>query len=229
MLKKKKLVITGSEGLIGKKLVKYFKTKYEVIPLDIQLGHDLTDEEFVKKWFKANKHIYGVILCHAYNPIPKKNTKPVSPIEVPLDEIREFLNVNTVSLFSISRQFIKNNKGGVIITIGSIYGTRAPKHHIYKDFVKHIGYSISKAGMTMMSKYLATYYAPHFRINTVVLGGIADPKQEASFVKNYSDNTPLKRLMDIGEIIPVFELLLNKKSTSITGTEIYVDGGWTAW
>lgn len=229
MPRKKKLVITGSEGLIGKKLVKHFKKKYEVIPLDLQLGHDLTDEEFVKAWFKKNKYLYGLILCHAYNPVPEKNAKPVSPIDVPLEEVREFFNVNTASVYSLSRQFIKNNKKGVIITVGSIYGTRAPKHHIYKDFVKHIGYSISKAGMTMMSKYLATYYAPHFRINTVVLGGIADPKQEASFVKNYSANTPMKRLMDTKEILPVFELLLHEKSTSITGTEIYVDGGWTAW
>lgn len=228
-MSKKKLVITGSEGLIGKKLMAHFGKTYRVIPLDIQLGHDLTDEEFVKKWFKSNKNLYGVILCHAYNPVPKKGSKPIAPTDVPLEEIREYLNVNTISAYSICRQFIKNNKKGVIITVGSIYGTRAPKHHIYKDFVKHIGYSISKAGMSMMSKYLATYYAPDVRINTVVLGGVSDPKQEAQFVKNYSANVPLKRLINIEEVIPVFELLLNEKSTSITGTEIYVDGGWTAW
>lgn len=229
MSRKKRLVITGSEGLIGKKLVQHFRKIYEVIPLDLQLGHVLTDEQFVKSWFESNKNLYGVIICHAFNPMPTKNSRPVTPIDVPLQEIREYFEVNTVSAFNICRQFIKNNKKGVIITLGSIYGTRSPRHYIYKDYVKHIGYSISKAGMTMMSKYLATYYAPDIRMNTVILGGVSDPKQEAQFVKNYSANVPFKRLIDIEEIIPVFELLLNEKSTSITGTEIYVDGGWTAW
>ena len=48
----KKIVITGGEGLIGKKLKEYFSQKYEIISLDISLGHDLTDNTFVNKFFK---------------------------------------------------------------------------------------------------------------------------------------------------------------------------------
>ena len=80
----------------------------------------------------------------------------------------------------------------------------------------------------MLSKYLATYYK-NFNINTVVLGGVRDERQEDEFVKNYSSNTPAGRLMNINEVPPVFDFLLNEKSTYVTGTEIEVDGGWNAW
>ena len=48
----KKIVITGSKGLIGTELCKFFKKKYRVLELDLKLGNDLSDEKFVKKWFK---------------------------------------------------------------------------------------------------------------------------------------------------------------------------------
>ena len=56
MVEQSDITITGSEGLIGSALCKYFKSKNRIIKkLDIKLGHDLTDEDFVKKWFKENK------------------------------------------------------------------------------------------------------------------------------------------------------------------------------
>ena len=52
---KLKIIITGSEGLLGNKISKYLEKHYEIIKLDLRLGHDLTDESFVKKWFLENK------------------------------------------------------------------------------------------------------------------------------------------------------------------------------
>ncbi|MBI2100035.1 MAG: SDR family oxidoreductase [Candidatus Vogelbacteria bacterium] len=229
MLPKKRLVITGSEGLIGTKLVEYFSPHYEVLRLDLQLGHDFTDEPFVAQWFKENRNLYGIIICHAHNPIAAANTSKIEPIDMPLEELRDFLEVNTVSAFNVCRHFIKNNKTGVIINISSLYGSVSPKHMLYTDFTKPIGYSISKAGVVIMSKYLATYYAPDIRINTVVLGGVAGRVYDQGFVDKYSAHTPMKRLMNLDEVPPVFEFLLNEKSSYVTGAEFYVDGGWTAW
>ncbi len=226
---KKRLVITGSEGLIGKRLVEHFKDAYEVLPLDRTLGHDLSDEVFVAKWFGEHADLYGMIVCHAYNPVPTVGAKKIEPTDVPLSEVRDYMEVNAISVFSVCRQFIKNNPKGSIVNVSSIYGVASPKHAIYKDFVKHIGYSMSKASVIIMSKYLAAYYAPAVRVNTVVFGGIADPKQDPEFVSQYSANTPIKRMMHLDETISAFEFLLNEKSSYVTGTEIYVDGGWTAW
>ena len=98
---KKKLVITGSEGLIGTKLKKHFKNTFDILCLDKQLGNDLTDEKYVENWFKQNKNLYGMIVCHAYNPLPLKETKKVEPTEVSLAEIREYMEVNVVSAFNV--------------------------------------------------------------------------------------------------------------------------------
>ena len=87
MSSKKRIVVTGSEGLIGSKICEHFSNDYEVLRLDLSLGHDLTDENFVKEWFSNNKNLYGMIVCHAYNPLPLENTTKVETIDVSLDEI----------------------------------------------------------------------------------------------------------------------------------------------
>ena len=224
----KKIVITGSEGLIGTKLKEYFHNKFEILNLDISLGHDLTDENFVKDFFKKNKNLYGLIVLHAYNPLPLKNTTKIEPVDFDLNEIKDYLNVNVISAFDVCRNFIKNNKNGKIINVSSLYGEVAPKHHIYDNFTKHIGYSLSKSSVVMMTKYLATYY-PNFNINTVILGGVYQEEFDKNFVKKYNENTPIKRMMNINEVTSCFDFLLKKESSYITGTEIKVDGGWTAW
>ena len=69
----------------------------------------------------------------------------------------------------------------------------------------------------------------YLRINTIIFGGLEDEKQDANFVKKYSENVPMKRLMKSEEIFSVFDFLLDVKNTYTTGTEIIVDGGWTSW
>ena len=49
-----KIIVTGSEGLLGKEIVKHLEKNYDVLKLDLVLGHDLSDENFVKKWIKKN-------------------------------------------------------------------------------------------------------------------------------------------------------------------------------
>lgn len=224
---KKKIVITGSEGQIGQYLLSYFD-QYEIIPLDIALGHDLEDSTFVEHFFKNNKHIYAIILLHAYNPKPLQDAKKVEPIDVAVSEIKQYMDVNVVSIFDMCRNYIKNNEEGRIINVSSLYGEVAPKHYIYDNFTKHIGYSLSKSSVIMLTKYLATYY-PKFSINTVIFGGIYQTGLEESFVNKYSQHTPKQRMMNLSEVTSCFDFLLDENSTYITGTEIKVDGGWTAW
>lgn len=224
----KKIVITGSKGLIGRKLTSHYRNLYDIEELDLALGHDLTDEKFVNEWFSLNKNIYATIICHAFNPVPHQHSKKIEPVDFSLKEIRDFMETNLISAYNICRNVIKNNDCGRIINISSIYGIKSPKHFIYKDFTKHIGYSLSKGSVIMLTKYLATYYKS-FNINTIVLGGIKTPQQDETFINNYSHNVPKGRLMDENELTSVFDFLLNEKSTYISGTEIQVDGGWGSW
>ncbi len=230
--KLRRLVITGSEGLIGRQLCRHFGGRFEILKLDLALGYDLTDENFVGEWFRKNKNLYGMIIGHAYNapvPLARVENKKIEPHQMSLDEVRRYFEVNSISPLNLCRHFVKNNKKGVIINISSIYGTVAPRHYIYKDFVKSIGYPMSKAALNMMTKYLATYYAPKFRFNTIVFGGVAAGKQDPQFVAEYSKHTPMRRLLNIDEVSSVFDFLLDERSSYVTGTEVFVDGGWTAW
>lgn len=227
-----RLVITGSEGLIGRELCKHFADRFDVLKLDLTLGHNLADGAFVEEWFKKNRNLYSMIICHAYNPVASSanaKSRKVEPLDVPLRELRSYFEVNSISAFNVCRHFIRNNTGGIIINISSLYGTVAPHHKIYKDFVKPIGYSMSKAALNIMTKYLATYYAPNFRLNTVILGGVPAGKLNSSFVAEYSRHAPMGRMMAIDEVASVFDFLLDEKSSYMTGAEIFVDGGWTAW
>ena len=105
----KKIVITGSEGLIGSKLQISLIKNFEVIPLDKSLGHDLTDSSFVKSFFEDNKDIYGLIVLHAYNPKPIKNSLKIEPINFKLNELRDYMEVNVISAFNVISNFRRQN------------------------------------------------------------------------------------------------------------------------
>ena len=108
-----KVVITGSEGLIGKQLVKDLSIKYEILKLDLKLGHDLNDEKFISDFFKKNKPIYGLIICHGLN--PQKNAKfDNNPLTLKTNSINQYFENNLLSPFNLCRYFIKNNKKGKI-------------------------------------------------------------------------------------------------------------------
>ena len=52
-----KIVITGSEGLIGRQLVRDLSSKYEICKLDLKLGHDLNSEKFISNFFSKKKYM----------------------------------------------------------------------------------------------------------------------------------------------------------------------------
>ena len=80
-----------------------------------------------------------------------------------------------------------------------------------------------------MTKYLATYYAPDYRFNAVVLGGVYDKRFDNSFIMNYNNHTPFKRMMNVEEVTGIFKYLIGEDSSYTTGGVFVVDGGWTAW
>ena len=83
------------------------------------------------------------------------------------------------------------------------------------------------------SKYLATYLAPRVRGNVIVPGGIIPSKGvealNRTFLKNYSDMTPMGRLMDKKELIGAILYLSSDVSSYSTGSVLTVDDGWNAW
>ena len=225
----RKIIVAGSEGFLGQSISKSFEDKgNEVIKLDLKLGHDFTKENQVKSLMQSNKDAFTLITPFALNPLPGETSYDI--FNMPLDLVDSYLRVNLLSLFSVCREFAAVcPKGSSIINFSSTYGVSSPKHFIYPEgFVKNIGYTMSKAGVIGMSKYLAAYLAPNIRVNTVVPGGVRadfDP----IFIENYSKMTPMERMMEKKEILGAIHYLASDDASYTTGSQLTVDGGWGAW
>ena len=228
-MKNKKIIIAGSEGLLGNEIAKYFERNgSEVVRIDIKLGHDLSNEKIVKSLMKDNKSASVLITPFALNPQP--NEASYDLFNMPLESLEKYLRVNLLSLFSVCREFAKVcPENSSIINFSSTYGILSPKHFIYsEDYTKHIGYTITKSGVIGLTMYLATYLVPMIRVNAIVPGGTIN-NQDQEFIRKYSELTPMKRMMQKEEIIGLVKYLASDDSSYTTGSILKVDGGWSAW
>lgn len=226
----KKIIITGSEGLIGKKLVQKLQVlnDYKILPIDKDLGHDLTDEAEVKNIMKDNNDAEYLVNLFAINDHVEKGKENPSLFEISLDSLRTYFEINLTALFSVCRAFSKHTiSPKSIINFSSLYGVRSPKKFLYNNTEKHIGYTISKHGVIGLTKHLSTHLHPT-RVNCLVPGGVIHD-QDPDFIKNYSKNVPLKRMMNPDELAGIVKLLCSEESSYINGAAIPIDGGWTAW
>jgi len=229
----KKVIITGSEGLLGKEISKYLELiGNTIIRCDLQLGHDLTDEQFVKEFFKINE-ADCLINLYAVNPHVDSKDCSTNMFDITLDSLNLYLQVNLLSLFSVCREFARNNKKGAIINFSSTYGIVSPNPALYEEGKeKHVGYCVSKSGVAQLTRYLAVHLAPDIRVNCVVPGGVTfKPTNEQSkkFIELYKDKTPMKRMMNRDELNGIVEYLCSDKSSYATGATFNIDGGWTVW
>ncbi len=127
-------------------------------------------------------------------------------------------------------QVMRRQKNGVIINLGSIYGTSAPRFEIYEGttMTMPVEYAAIKGGIVNLNKYLASYLGKHnIRVNCISPGGVFD-RQPESFVKRYSEKVPLGgRMANPDDLTGALVFLLSDAAKYITGQNIVVDGGWT--
>ena len=222
-----KIIVTGSEGLLGKEITLHLKKEHEVITHDLVLGHDLTDENFVEDWFSKNK-ADCLVNCFAMNDHVEEGKTRGTIFDVSLESFKKFLDVNLTSLFSVCRQFAKNNDEGTIVNFSASTGIVSARPDLYNGGHKHPAYSISKAGVINLTKFLATHLAPRIRVNCIAPGGV-EFDQDDEFKKAYSELTPMKRMMKKDELNKLVEFLCTSDSSYVTGSTMVVDGGWTIW
>lgn len=222
-----KIIVTGSEGLLGKEISRYLEKTNKVQRLDLALGHDLTDEMFVKKWFKQNR-ADALVNCFALNDHVEKGQKRGTLFDTSLESFSKFMEINLIALFSVCREYARNNKKGSIVNFSASTGIVSARPDLYDGGHKHIGYSVSKAGVINMTKFLSTHLAPKIRVNCVAPGGV-EFDQDKEFIKKYSNLTPLKRMMKKSELNGLIEYLVGAKSSYVTGATFVIDGGWTTW
>lgn len=168
----------------------------------------------------------------------KKGITPGAFEDYPLDLWNSALNVNLTGLFLMTQACVKpmieQGKKGSIINICSTYGLNGPDQRIYvkegqRVAFKPVYYTVTKAGVMGFTKYLAAYYAgTEIRVNALTPGGVFN-NHEDYFVKNYSAKTILGRMAKKDEMNGALLFLASDASSYMTGNNVVVDGGWTAW
>ncbi len=256
LLKGKVALVTGGGGLIGPKFVEaLLEAGARVVLADRDETRgtrivsllskrfpkkvsfhfvDVTDEASVTElvWDTQKRFKRIDVLVNAAMAVGEGFNKPVE--EYSWDKWNEVMQVNAGGAFLCSKAVapvMKKNRGGAIINIGSIYGVVGADQRIYGDsgINSPAAYAASKGAVINLTRYLAVYWAKQgIRVNSISPGGVYND-HEPGFLKKYSDRTPLGRMLDKSELKGALVYLASPASSYVTGHNLMVDGGWTAW
>jgi NAD(P)-dependent dehydrogenase (short-subunit alcohol dehydrogenase family) len=243
-------VVTGGAGLIGWEIAKglgEFGAKIYIADTDGKKAEeqikdtgmrficlDIASEDSVEKAFNELIKCEGKIDILVNSAYPRTGDWGLKLENIPFDSWKENVNSHLGGYFlccRIAAEQMKQQGGGVIINLASTYGVVAPDFSIYDgmDMTMPVAYSAIKGGIITFTKYLATYYAKYnVRVNSISPGGVFD-NQPPSFVERYSKKTPLGRMARTDEIVCGVIYLASEASSYVTGHNLIIDGGWTAW
>ncbi len=213
-------------------------------PDALALKTDVADPESVGRMVNETLHRFGRVDILVNNAAldPKFDAEHAGEHsqrfeDLPLQEWQRVLEVNVTGMFlcaqAVARPMLEADRG-VIVNISSTYGLVGPDQRIYQrpdqpEQFKPVTYSVSKAAALGLTRYLAAYFTnTGIRVNALTPGGVfADHEEE--FVRNYSAKAILGRMAEREEISMALLFLVSDASSYMTGANLVVDGGWTAW
>jgi len=205
---------------------------------------DVTDKDSVERmiertlgtWHHIDILVNSAALDPKFDPAHREDARNAFE-DYPLEAWEREIQVNLTGVFlcsqGVARPMLRQGRG-VIVNVCSIYGMVGPDQRIYQRpshpaQFKPASYSVSKAGLLGLTRYLATYFAgKDIRVNALTPGGVfADHAPE--FVEKYSARTVLGRMARRDEMNAALLFLASDASSYMTGANLVVDGGWTAW
>jgi NAD(P)-dependent dehydrogenase (short-subunit alcohol dehydrogenase family) len=173
-----------------------------------------------------------------------------SPPDAPAEEVGPFeeypeasfdavMDVNVKGTFLCCQAVGKAMAGqgrGSIVNVSSVYGLLSPVQDLYafrrdrgETFVKPVAYSVAKSAILNLTRYLATYWAKDgVRVNTLTLSGVWND-QPQEFLEAFAARSPMGRMLDAREALGAVVFLASDASSYVTGSNVVVDGGWSAW
>lgn len=253
MLNNKVIIVTGGSGLLGssfcnviadnnamvviadlnferaEKIAKEIRTRgkrAEAISLDI------TDKISITKMIATVHKTYQKIDAVVNNAYPK-NLKYGQNIEdVTYTDFCENSNMHLGGYFLVAQQlalYFRENGGGNILNMSSIYGSLAPRFGLYKDttMTMPVEYAAIKSAINHLTRYFAQYFkSDGIRCNTLSPGGIFD-NQPSVFLDSYNSRCGLKGMLDMEDISGPLIFLLSDASKYVTGQNLIVDDGFS--
>ncbi len=143
------------------------------------------------------------------------------------------MDVNVTSFFTMVRELaglLHASGHASVVAISSIYGMVGPDMRLYEglDMANPAAYAASKGGLIQLCRHLATVLAPNIRVNSISPGGIARAQPDL-FQQRYIERTPLRRMATEEDLIGALGFLASDLSSYVTGINLPIDGGWTAW
>jgi len=181
----------------------------------------------------------GLVNAAALDSPPDSPPEENGPFETyPEASFDRIMEVNVKGTFLCCQVFggaMAERGRGSIVNIASIYGMVSPDQSLYQYrrdrgevFFKPVAYSASKSALYNLTRYLAGYWgAKGVRVNTLTLGGVYN-NQDPAFLECYQAKVPLGRMADAEEYNGVVQFLLSDAASYVTGSNVVVDGGFTA-
>ena len=258
-LSNRTIILTGGAGLLGsqyadglsqaganliladinyagcKNIAKQLEKKYQNSILPIKL--DLTDQKSIKNMVKKTVKKFSkidVLINNAAFQGKSGKERQIKFEDLPSSLWDKAVSVNLTGIFlscqEVGKIMIKQ-KRGVIINIASIYGIVAADQRIYGKSGQNsaVYYAATKSAILNLTRYLASYWnRTGIRVNTLSPGGVEN-NQGSLFIKNYSYKTMLGRMAQKNEYVGAMIFLASDASSYMTGSNLVVDGGFTAW
>jgi NAD(P)-dependent dehydrogenase (short-subunit alcohol dehydrogenase family) len=241
-------VVTGGAGQLGREIACAFGERgARVAVFDLEADRfrvDVTDraaleaatDEVTREWGTPDV----LVNAAALDSPPDAPAEEVGPVETyPESSFDQVMDVNVKGTF-LACQVIGARMAtaghGSIVNISSVYGMLSPVQELYDfrrqdggEFYKPVAYSVSKSALYNLTRYLATYWAKQgVRVNTLTLAGVFDD-QPAEFLDAYTARMPVGRMAQVEEIVGPVVFLASDASSYVTGANLVVDGGWSAW
>jgi NAD(P)-dependent dehydrogenase (short-subunit alcohol dehydrogenase family) len=251
-IKDRVTVLTGARGLIGKKLAQSLEERgAKLVLVDVagtqpgvskesktnklEVTCDVSDAAAVTSLLEVVLDHYQrvdvLINSHHYKPQGFTSAQAES---FPEDLWDAIMNINLKGTFLTCREFgramLTQGKGS-IVNIASTYGVVSSNPDLYRgnSLGNPVAYTASKGGVIMLTKYLGAHWAARgVRVNCVTPHGVWN-NQEPGFVERFSEKSPMKRLMMVDEVVGAVLFLASDASSYATGSNVLIEGGWTAW
>ena len=248
-------VVTGGMGQLGSAYVEGLAGRgMRVAVLDLSLGDvpagaralevDVTDRAAIAEALRAVEAEWGtphlLVNNAALDSPPDAPAEEVGPFEsYPEESFDAVMDVNVKGVLLCCQEIggaMARAGRGSIVNVSSVYGMLSPVQDLYafrrasgETFFKPVAYSVSKSALLNLTRYLATYWARSgVRVNTLTLAGVWND-QPKEFLEAYETRAPMGRMLRAEEALGAVVFLASDASSYVTGSNVVVDGGWSAW